>query len=43
MRIKLYKMDDYEMCGSATPYATLDMQSCKVCPSDNPLFNLGKF
>lgn len=30
------------MCGIGTPYATLDMQSCKVCPNDKPLFNLGK-
>lgn len=41
MSVKLYKMDDYEQCNSATPYATKDMQSCMKCPSDRPLFDLG--
>lgn len=41
MRVKLYKLDDYEECSSETPYATPDLQSCMFCPSDKPLFDLG--
>jgi hypothetical protein len=41
MRVKLYKLDDYEQCGSDTPFATPDMQKCMACPIDRPLFDLG--
>lgn len=42
MSVKLSKLDGYKQCVSMTPYAKQDSGSCMSCPSDKPLFNLGK-